>query len=42
MNEVVEHVRMFGIRMWWMVVRDRDDWKGFLEKTKTQNEMWSQ
>ena len=26
---------MFWIRNWWMVARDRDEWKGFLEETKT-------
>ena len=29
-NEVDENARMFGIRNWWMVARDHDDWKGLL------------
>ena len=35
-DEVDEYARIFGIRNWWMMTRDRDEWKGFLEEVNTQ------
>ena len=31
-----EDARMFRIRNCWMMSRDLDEWKGFLEEAKTQ------
>ena len=35
-DEVNGDAGIFGIRNWWMVGRDADEWKGFLEKVKNQ------
>ena len=35
-DEVDKDARMFEIRNWWMAAQDHDEWKGFLEKAKTQ------
>ena len=34
-DEVDEEARMFGIGNWWLVIRDREEWKGLLEEAKT-------
>ena len=31
-----EDAKMFGIRNWWMVPRNRDEWTGFFEEAKIQ------
>ena len=35
-DEVDEHARMYGVKNWWIVKRDRDEWKGLLEEAKAQ------
>ena len=31
-----EDARLFAIRNWWMVERDGEEWRRFLEESKTQ------
>ena len=35
-DEADDDARMFGIKDWWMVERDQDEWKGILEEVKIQ------
>ena len=34
MDEVKQNVRNLEINNWWLLVRDRDDWKIILRETK--------
>ena len=36
MDEVDEDARMLGIKNRWIVAGDREEWKAFFEKAKTQ------